>query len=189
MIASERIIGRIMLIATSSVLLSACASLTEGYANSWAGFQSRSEMCKSAREFVRSPLPDDGLRRAWFMPFGSYDDGTIDFYAPMGADPFDEHSNAFYKNRVGQLTHYLLKPKFASAVTSCFSTFRGFSQDRFELSEDDFRASIRDRKTKRRIEVAARNDTVTFLVASGDWSGKIEELLYGQSSIDHENED
>ncbi len=188
MTASERIIGRIMLIAASSILLSACTSLTEGYANSWVGFQARAEMCKSAREFVRSPLPDEGLRRAWFLPFGSYDDGTFDFYAPMGSDPSDEHSSAFYKNYVGQLTHYLSKPEFASAVTKCFSTLRGFSQDRFELGEDEFRASMRDRKTGRRIEVAARNDTVTFLVASGDWSGKIEKLLYGLSSVGHENE-
>lgn len=139
-------------------------------------------MCKSVRDFVRAPLDDNGLRRAWFLPFGSYEDGSFDVYAPMASDPSDEYSSAFYRKRVGQLTHYHLMPSFASAVASCLSSSRGFSRDRFDLGEDDFRASMRDRRTERRIEVVATSNTVTFLIASADWRGDIEESLKLQLS-------
>ncbi|MEL7187508.1 MAG: hypothetical protein AAFN50_13910 [Pseudomonadota bacterium] len=188
MIAYKSRIGRVAAIATLSFLLSSCASLTEGYADSWGGFRARSEMCKNVRGFVRSPLPEDGLRRVWFLPFGSYDDGSVDFYAPMASDPSDEHSSAFYSNRVGQLTHYLFMPEFASAVSNCLSSFRGFSHGKFDLGEDHFRASIRDRKTDRRIEVAADGNTATFLIASANWSGDIEVSLKRQSAVDCEDE-
>ena len=177
-----------MAIAASSFFLTSCASLTEGYADNWAGFQSRGEMCESVRGFVRSPLSEDGQRRASFLPFGNYEDGSFDFYAPMASDPSDEHSSAFYRNRVGQLTHYLLMPDFASAVSSCLSSFRGFSRDRFDLGENDFRASIRDRRTERRIEVVATRNTATFLVVAADWDGDIEASLKRPSSGDCEDE-
>jgi len=134
-------------------------------------------MCASVRSFVRAPLGDEGLRLARFLPFGSYEDGSLDFYAPMAANPVDEYSRAFYNNRVGQLTHYLDMPKFASSVSKCLSGFRGFSRNHFDLTDRDFRASIRDTRLNRRIEVAAKNGTACFLIASDDWNGDVEESL------------
>lgn len=143
-------------------------------------------MCGSAREFVRAPLGDDGLRRAWFLPFGSYEDGSFDLYAPMGSDPSDEHSSTFYSNGVGQLTHYHSTPGFASLVTKCFSSIRGFSRSRFEATDDTFRASVTDRRMNRRIEVAASRGIATFRIASAEWTGDIEDALERDSTSDCE---
>ena len=175
---------RAAVIAVFSIVSSSCASLTEGYADNWAGFRSRGEMCESVRNFVRAPLDENGLRRAWFLPFGSYEDGSFDFYAPMASEPSDEYSSAFYRNGVGQLTHYHLMPEFASAVASCLSSFRGFSRDGFSLEDGDFRASIRDRRTKRQIEVVATSNAAAFLIASAEWTGDIEQSLKRQSCDD-----
>lgn len=82
------------MIFAATALLSACTSLTEGYAHNWAGFQGRDEMCKAARRFVRSPLSEEGLRRVWFLSLGNYADGSSYFYSPMQAAPSDEHSSA-----------------------------------------------------------------------------------------------
>ena len=165
--------------------LSACATLSDGYADNLAGIRARAEMCKGMRSFVRAPLDDTGLRRAWFLPLGSYDDGSFDFYAPMASTPSDEYSSAFYSSGVGQLTHYHVMPSFASSISKCLSTYRGFSRDTLELTEDSFRVSIRDRRLDRNIEILATSDSTntlaggatSILIADATWDGDIDQAL------------
>ena len=168
-----------------AINLSACASLTDGYADNFSGFRARSEMCEGMRSFVRAPLGDSGLRRAWFLPLGNYDDGSFDFYSPMAATPSDEYSRALYSSGVGQLTHYHVMPRFASSISKCLSTLRGFSHDTFETVDGSFRASIRDKRLDRRIEILATSDrtntmaggTTSILVADAAWDGDVSEAL------------
>src|SRR5512138_89473 len=98
---------------------SGCGSVPAGYANNSAGRASAAEMCTSMRKFTRASLDAAGVRRAWFLPFGSYDDGSFDFYAPMASSPSDNASKTFYEQRVGQLTHYTRAPEFAEVLASC----------------------------------------------------------------------
>lgn len=171
-------------IALLSVGFAGCASLTEGYANNRAGFQARNEMCKSVRTFVRAPLGNDGARRAWFLPFGVYSDGSVSFYAPMASDPRDDFSIAFYENNVGQLTHYHVMPDFAPIVASCLRSGHGFSRRQHEKTDDGFRGSYRDVRMNRRIEVAASRARAGFLVAAADWGGDIEGELSRMLRLD-----
>src|SRR5688500_3538996 len=108
--------------------MSGCAAIPNGYADNSAGRFSAAKMCKSMRAFVRAPLDASGLRRAWFLPFGSYEDGSFDFYAPMASEPSDAPSKAFYDNKVGQLTHYLRAPEFAAALAGCLSNRDGYER-------------------------------------------------------------
>lgn len=108
--------------AVGSVLgvITGCAAIPEGGTDDRAG-RASSIACRSMLAFVRAPLDASGLRRAWFLPFGFYDDGSVDFYAPMAAEPSDSASTAFYDRKVGQLTHYLTAPAFAAALSSCLT--------------------------------------------------------------------
>jgi hypothetical protein len=134
-------------------------------------------MCESMRAFTRSSLDTSGLRRAWFLPFGSYEDGSFDFYAPMASSPSDDASKAFYDKRVGQLTHYTVAPEFAKALVSCLSARYGYSTSCEAGDEETFRASLADKTTGRLIEISAADDTTSILIAEGGWSGDIAQAM------------
>jgi hypothetical protein len=55
-------------------LLSGCSSAPASYADNHEGRAAAAELCDSMRTFVAAPLDASGLRRAWFLPFGSYED-------------------------------------------------------------------------------------------------------------------
>jgi hypothetical protein len=172
---------------TASLVLfmSGCGSVPSGYANNSAGRASASEMCRAVRIFTRSSLDVEGLRRAWFLPFGSSEDGSIDFYAPMASKPGDDASKAFYRQRVGQLTHYAPAPEFAEALASCLRKRDGYVRSCQAKTEDTFRASFVDRTTGRSIELSAANDTTSVLIAAGTWTGDIQHALRFGSDVEH----
>ena len=122
-------------------------------------------MCNSVRTFAHAPLNEAGLRRAWFLPFGSNEDGSFDFYAPMGANPSDDASKAFYEHGVGQLTHYLRAPEFAAALANCLAESHDYVRLGQSQTEEDFRASFRERVSGRYIEIAAEKQTTSLLIA------------------------
>jgi hypothetical protein len=129
------------------------------------------------RVFVRAPLDASGLRRAWFLPFGSYEDGSFDFYAPMSSEPSDAASKAFYENKVGQLTHYLSAPEFAAALAGCLSKRDDYERGCQSQSEGAFRASFQDEQSGRSVELLATKDSTSVLVAKKGWAGNLEESL------------
>lgn len=160
-------------------LLSSCVP-SYGYANNRDGDRSRAEFCDTVRRFVRAPLDSEGLRRAWFLPMGAYEDGdalSIDFYAPMAARPSDEHSRAFYRDRVGQLTHYTTSPEHGFEMAKCLSGRHGFKSKTLEMQEAHMRGSFVDNRSKRRIEIQATEETSTILIASVEWTGDVGESM------------
>jgi hypothetical protein len=157
--------------------MTGCAREVLGYADNRAGRTSAKEMCNSVRGFVRASLDGDGLRRAWFLPFGSYDDGSFDFYAPMASDPSDAASKDFYRKRVGQLTHYLAAPDFAEALAACLSRSEGFERTTWQRTKGTARAAFKDLKTSREIVIDASDSTTGILVAADAWNGDIEALM------------
>lgn len=165
-------------------LASGCGSVPAGYANNSAGRASAAEMCTSVRSFTRAPLDSAGLRRAWFLPFGSYEVGSFDFYAPMASSPSDDASKAFYERRVGQLTHYTRAAEFAEALASCLRKQHGYVDICHAGTEKTFRASFIDRKTRRSIEISASNDTTSVLIAHEAWQGDIDEALRYQPNVE-----
>ena len=170
--------GIAMAASLALVAVSDCqAGAPQGYANNRAGRVTHAEMCRSMRTFVRAHLDDTGLRRAWFLPFGNYDDGSFDFYAPMGANPGDDASHAFYEHRVGQLTHYLLAPEFAEALMSCLTRSEGFRRASWVLAENEARGEVRDARSKRRIVIRAKDSTTAILIADEKWHGDLEANL------------
>jgi hypothetical protein len=169
-------------------LLSSCAS-SSGYANNAAGRRSRMEFCESVRRFVRAPLDSEGLRRAWFLPMGVNDEGdeiSIDLYAPMASNPSDEYSHAFYRDKVGQLTHYVLAPEHALAMANCLTGRHGFERKTLTMEEDHLRGSFLDQRSNRRIEIRATEDTTSILIASMEWKGELDETLQFRCSADFE---
>jgi hypothetical protein len=167
-----------------AIAVSGCGSVPAGYANNSAGRASAAEMCESVRTFTRASLDAEGLRRAWFLPFGSSEDGSFDFYAPMASRPSDPASKAFYEQRVGQLTHYTRAPEFAEALASCLGERYGYARSCEARSKDAFRASFIDRRTQRSIEIVAANDTTSVLIADGTWKGDIEQALRYESDVE-----
>ena len=152
--------------------LSGC-SPTYGFTNTRAGNDLRSEFCDSVRTFVRAPLDEEGLRRAWFLPPGFYEDGSFDFYAPMSSEPPDDAASEFYNKRAGQLTHYTTAPQFAFELSKCLSPGAGFARVRRDLDDAAFSGSYVDNLENRVIEVRAQNQTTSILVADSDWTGDI----------------
>jgi hypothetical protein len=155
-------------------LVAGCAAEVPGYAKNRHGRASAKEMCISVRSFVRASLDDEGLRRAWFLPFGSYDDGSFDFYAPMASDPSDAASSAFYEKRVGQLTHYVDAPEFVEALATCLSVSEGFERTDWQRTEEVARAAFRDHKSGRIVAMRASDSTTSILIATDTWKGDIE---------------
>jgi hypothetical protein len=158
----------------ASALAAGCATEVPGYANNRAGRDSANEMCGSVRGFLRAPLDDEGLRRAWFLPFGSYDDGSFDFYAPMASDPNDAASSDFYRKRVGQLTHYVDAPDFVEALVTCLSRPKGFERTQWQRTDETARAVLKDQTTSRIVVIYASNSTTSILVAADTWKGDLE---------------
>lgn len=156
-------------------ILSGCVP-SYGFTVSFFGNPLRVEFCESVRTFVREPLDDDGLRRAWFLPFG-YDENSIDFYAPMSAKPMDDAALAFYEQRAGQLTHYARAPEFAFEFSKCLTKRHGFSVSNREMLEDSMRGSFLDNQRHRIIELRATSDTTAILIASRDWGGNMDESM------------
>ena len=154
-------------------LIAGCATGVPGYADNHAGRSSAREMCNSVRSFVRASLDEDGLRRAWFLPFGSYDDGSFDFYAPMASDPSDVASMEFHEKRVGQLTHYLSAPDFAEALATCLSRSEGFERTNWQRSGHTARAAFNDLKYSRKVVIDASDSTTRILIAAGAWNGDV----------------
>lgn len=159
------------------LLASACSAVPYGYAHNRDGRASAARMCESMRSFARASLDAEGLRRAWFLPFGSVGDGSVDFYAPMAANPSDESSRAFYEHGAGQLTHYVEAPEVAAALASCLSSRQGYSRTCSSQSKKTFRASFRDARSGRSIEISAVDDIATVLIAGPTWKGDVEQAL------------
>ena len=171
----------LIVLAAAAVLpvLSSCVP-HYGYANNRAGRESRAAFCDSVRHFVRAPLDSAGLRRAWFLPMGSREVGDnieIDLYAPMIGKPSDEESHAFYKNEVGRLTHYTTSPEHGFEMAKCLSGRYDFERKALEMQEELLRASFVDIRLKRRIEIAAEDDSTTIFIASMEWSGDLAETM------------
>ena len=178
------------LLALSAVFaLTGCETPASSYVDDRSGVEANLEMCASIENFVRAPLDLDGTRRAWFYPFGTYADGNVDIYAPMGAIPSDEHSRAFYRNGVGQLTHYQVMPRLASTVSDCLRENDGFSRLEYDAPDDSFRASYRDRSSSRRIEVVATRQRSAFLVVAEDWDGDVAAEFGEMLELDDQNRD
>jgi hypothetical protein len=154
--------------------IAGCTSISAGDA----------EMCTSMRTFARASLDSSGLRRAWFLPFGAYEDGAVDFYAPMASSPSDDVSRVFYERRVGQLTHYLRAPEFASTLAKCLTPRSGYARLCESQTEDAFRASFRDSVSGRLVEIAAVERNTTILVADKAWKGDLSEAFRFQPADD-----
>jgi hypothetical protein len=152
-----------------------------GYADNSEGQSAAAEMCRSTRQFVSSSLDPSGLRRAWFLPFGSYDDGSFDFYAPMASEPADRASKAFYRRKVGQLTHYLRASDFAAALAGCLTQRHGYVRICQSRTPETFRASFTETRTGRSIEIVAAGESTAVLVAKKGWNGNLEQFLYRTS--------
>ena len=163
------------------LFISGC-SPSYGFAKTQAGNQFRSEFCDSVRAFVRAPLDTEGLRRAWFLPFGVYEDGSFDFYAPMSSKPSDEVASEFYNQRVGQLTHYTTAPEFAFEFSGCLARGHGFTKVNRTMHEDTFSGSYVDDRLGREIELRARNDTTSIFVAGVGWTGDLTEAMTFQGA-------
>jgi hypothetical protein len=160
-------------------LLSSCVP-AYGYANNKYGDRSRAEFCDSVRRFVRAPLDSAGLRRAWFLPMGAHEEGdeiSIDFYAPMASDPSDAHSHAFYRDKVGQLTHYTLATEHGFEMGKCLASKYGFERQTLEMPEDRMRGSFVDKRLQRRIEIQSADESTSILVASLEWKGNVAETM------------
>jgi hypothetical protein len=154
-------------------LLSGCSSAPDGRQ----GRGATAELCDSMRSFVAAPLDASGLRRAWFLPFGSYEDGSFDFYAPMASNRSDGPSKAFYERKAGQLTHYLRAPEFAATLASCLTNRHGYLRLCQLITETTFRASFRQTSSGRSVEIAAAEKTTSVLIAEGTWKGNLEQAL------------
>lgn len=168
-----RLVG-ISLLASS---LWGCGNIQSGYANNSGGRALTAEMCESVRTFTRTTLDAEGLRRAWFLPFGVYEDGSFDFYAPMASSPNDDASADFYKQRVGQLTHYTSAPEFARALATCLTRRHGYTTVCHNQTNEGFRASLSDLQTGRSVEISSASDTTGILIAERGWAGNVEQAL------------
>lgn len=157
-----------------------CTTVSDGIQDNADGREFRAEFCDSVLTFIRAPLDSEGLRRAWFLPFGTSDE-WIDFYAPMTGNPPDDAASAFYEQRVGQLTHYATKPGFASAIAKCLTADEGFSRRSYILSNDQMRGSFKDKRLGRRIEIYAVEQVAGILVADSTRKGDLEEVLLYES--------
>lgn len=111
------------------------------------------------------------------MPLGVYEDGSIDFYAPMSSEPSDDAASEFYSKRAGQLTHYTTAPEFAFELSRCLSRGAGFVRVRRDLNDDGFSGSYVDEIQNRVIEVRAQNQTTSILIADTDWTGDIVDVM------------
>ena len=176
-------VAAVALIASMLYLGSGCGVVPAGYAKNQGGRVEAADMCESVRAFARAPVDNAGLRRAWFLPFGVYED-AIDFYAPMASSPSDDASKAFYANKVGQLTHYLRAPQFAASVATCLSRRYGYVSVCHRKTEETFRASFRDTRSGRSVEIAAAQKTTSVLIADKAWKGDLEQALTFGSSGD-----
>ncbi len=169
---------RTLLLFVASAVLTACTP-TYGFQKSLTGNRLQAEFCESVRGFVRAPLDDDGLRRAWFLPTGIYEDGSIDFYEPMASRPSDDAAEQFYGQRAGQLTHYTTADEFGFELSKCLVKSKGFKRHVREIDEENnlMRGSFTDETQFRRIEVRAFEGVTSILVAAADWSGDLEIAL------------
>ena len=158
-----------------------------GYSHGSEGRAAAAEMCGSMRGFVSAPLDSSGLRRAWFLPLGFYDDGSFDFYAPMASKPSDHASKAFYRRKIAQLTHYLRAPEFAAALAGCLAERRGYVRVCQSQSPEAFRATFTQVKSGRSIEIAATDESASLLIAKKGWNGNLEQSLLYRSGGDSPN--
>ena len=165
---------RSLIMLAASAVLAACAP-TYGFQNSLAGNRLRAEFCDSVRDFVRAPLDENGLRRAWFLPMGVYEDGSIDFYKPMASRPRDDASSKFYRQRVGQLTHYTSADEFGFELSKCLVSSQGFKRHVREIDKENnlMRGSFSDETHNRQIEIRAIEGVTSILVAHEHWSGDL----------------
>lgn len=157
------------------------------YADSSVGRAAATEMCRSMRRFVSAPLDSSGLRRAWFLPMDNYDDGSFDFYAPMASAPSDSASKAFYQRKVGQLTHYLRAPEFAAALAGCLAERHGYTRVCQTQTPGTFRATFRQVRSERSIEIAAADESTRLLIAKKGWNGSVQQSLVYPSTGDATN--
>lgn len=183
----RKAIGLILVTGFLTSFLSSCAP-SYGFTKSLFGNPLRSEFCTGVRDFVRAPLDVKGLRRAWFLPLGAYEDGSFDFYAPMSAKPTDEASSKFYEKRAGQLTHYTTAPEFGFEFAKCLSPNHGFSRINRKLSDEQMRGSYVDDRHDRLIEIRAENQSTSILIAGVDWDGDIDEAMSFECSSECELE-
>lgn len=95
----------------------------------------------------------------------------------MASNPSDDASKAFYEHKVGQLTHYLLAPEFAAALSSCLTQRHGYVRLFQAQTAKTFRASLRETRSGRSIEISAAEDTTSLLIAVKEWNGNREEAL------------
>jgi hypothetical protein len=152
-----------------------------GYSGSSEGRAAAADMCRSMRGLVSAPLDSSGLRRAWFLPLGFYDDGSFDFYAPMASEPSDNASKAFYRRKVGQLTHYLRAPEFAAALAGCLAERHGYVRVCQSQTPETFRATFTQVKSGRSIEIVAADESTGLLIAKKGWNGNLEQSLVYRS--------
>lgn len=169
------------------ISLSGC-SHSYGFTKTRVGNELRSEFCDGVREFVRAPLDEHGLRRAWFLPLGVYEDGSIDFYAPMSSKPSDAAASEFYNKRAGQLTHYTTAPQFAYEFSKCLLRGEGFVHVHRNLSDEVFSGSYLDDRHNRVIELRAKNRTTSIFIAHADWTGDISEAMAIDRTTEGEGE-
>lgn len=158
-----------------------------GYSDSSEGRAAAAEMCRSMRGFVSARLDSSGLRRAWFLPFGFYDDGSFDFYAPMASEPSDNASRSFYRRKVGQLTHYLRAREFAAALAGCLDERHGYMSVCQSQTAETFRATFTQARSGRSIEIAAADESISLLIAGKGWNGNLEQSLVYRSGGDAPN--
>lgn len=158
-----------------------------GYADTKEGRAAAEEMCSSMRKFISAPLDSSGLRRAWFLPMGSYEDGSFDFYAPMASEPSDSASKWFYRRKAGQLTHYLRASEFAAALAGCLSERHGYERVCQTQTENTFRATFVQTKSERSVEIASADETTALLIAKKGWNGNVQESLVYRSTEDMPN--
>ncbi len=184
-----QVLHKRLLVSLVAFTLSGCGTPSTVNVEHRADIEPEIEMCASVMSFVRAPLGEDGARRAWFLPFGISEGGYVDIYAPMGSNPSDDYSRAFYRNGVGQLTHYQLMPRFAATVTDCLLEDESFTREHFTAPGSSFRATYRDANTNRRIEVSATELRSAFLVVAGDWNGDVAAEFAEMLDLDSETQD
>ena len=157
-------------------LLIGCQSGPPGFANNSDGWDAYYRFCTAVTSFVRAPVDTNGLRRAWFLPFRA-DDQSIDFYAPMMADPNDDLAYAFYKEGGAQLTHYVLPPMYAETFSSCLTREMGFKRVVWRHGRNHFYAKLEEASSGSQVVVRATGDTTAILIASEIWNGDTDQAL------------
>jgi len=143
-----------------------------------------SSRCNLVRDLVRAPIAAGNVRSVQFLPFGISTE-SVDFYAPMKGEPFDDVTQDFYGRRmgqgIGQFTHYLRSPDLGDVLGNCLDRGAGFLRRSRAFQEDSYAAVFFDADTRRSIVILAGRDTVGMLIADRRWRGdpkaKLAELM------------